>query len=109
MIIRIKPLSINKAWQGKRYKTKAYKNYEKALLMILPKRLDCDLLGKLEINLTFGFSTKSADIDNPIKPILDILQKKYRFNDKNIYVLNVKKLDTKKGNEFIDIEIRSVK
>jgi len=29
--INIKPLSVNDAWKGKRYKTEKYKNYENVL------------------------------------------------------------------------------
>ena len=55
--------------------------------------------------LIFGFSSKAGDIDNPIKLFLDILQKKYGFNDKNIYELQVEKRDVKKGKEFIQFKI----
>jgi len=37
MRINYKPLSVNEAWQGKRFKTKAYKDYEKSLMLLLPK------------------------------------------------------------------------
>ena len=37
VFLNVKPLSVNQCWQGRRYKTKAYKQYEKALLQILPK------------------------------------------------------------------------
>ena len=37
MKIEIKPLSINKCFQGRRFKTNDYKNYEKELLLKLPK------------------------------------------------------------------------
>ena len=46
------------------------------------------------------------DIDNGLKPLLDILQKKYKFNDRDIYKLNVTKQIVKKENEFIQIKIK---
>lgn len=61
---------------------------------------------KIEIHLTFGFSNKASDIDNPIKPTLDILQQKMEFNDKQIYRLVVDKHIVKAGKEFIRIEIK---
>jgi Holliday junction resolvase RusA-like endonuclease len=100
----VKPLSVNQCWQGRRFKTKAYKQYEKALLQLLPN-IDFTFKDKISINITFGFSNKTSDIDNPLKPILDILQKKYYFNDRSIYELNVKKEVVKKGKEFISIKI----
>jgi Holliday junction resolvase RusA-like endonuclease len=59
----------------------------------------------LRVELFFGFSTKSADIDNPIKATLDLAQKKYRFNDKMVFELNVRKCIVKKGDEFISMGI----
>ena len=103
MRISIKPLSVNEAWKGRRYKTATYKRYEHAVYWMLPKIAFPE--GKLKLSLTFGFSNSGADIDNPVKPILDILQKKYKFNDNQIYELNLKKEIVSKGSEFIEIKI----
>jgi len=100
---RIKPLSVNEAWQGKRFKTEKYKRYETALLVMLPS-LNLPS-GKLKIDLIIGFSNKASDIDNPIKPFLDILQKKYKFDDKDIYQLNITKNIVPKGEEHIKYKI----
>lgn len=105
--INIKPLSVNKAWQGKRFKTPEYKAYEKELLLKL-KKLDVPE-GKLMLIVTFGVSSKLADWDNPIKPFQDCLQKKYGFDDRVIYEGRVKKVDVKKGSEFIEFELKQLK
>ena len=57
--------------------------------------------GKLTLTLEAGFSNKASDIDNFIKPFLDILQKRYHFNDKDIYRLIVEKTIVPKGKEYI--------
>ena len=101
--IKIKPLSVNAAWKGKRYKTKDYISYEKNLILKLPFLNVPD--APLKVILEFGFSNAASDIDNPVKPFLDILQKKYGFNDKNIYELNLRKTKTKKGSEYILFQI----
>jgi len=106
MILNIKPMSVNEAWQGKRFKTRKYKQYEREVLLILPKLTVPD--GKLEITIKFGFSSKNADVDNPVKCFIDCLQKKYNFNDRNIYKINLEKEDVKKGYEFIEWEIQSL-
>lgn len=99
-----KPLSINEAWQGKRFKTPAYNNYEKAILLQMPKgKIDVEQM--LRIEFFFGFSNKASDLDNPVKLLLDIAQKKYGFNDKNVFELNVRKCIVKKGEEFIQMGI----
>ena len=102
--VNYKPLSVNECWQGKRFKTPKYKKYERDLLFMLPTLKIENTSIKIDIQL--GVSSKNADIDNPIKPLLDILQKKYGFNDRNIYELRVTKEDVKKGNEFICITLR---
>ncbi len=107
MIIQIKPLSVNQVWQGKRFKTPKYKSYEMELMLMLPP-IKVDFKSHLQIDLTFGFSSKLADIDNPLKPILDVLQKKYGFDDRQIYALNVKKEIVKKGSEFIKLQINEI-
>lgn len=101
--VNIKPLSVNKAWKGKRYKTNDYNNYENALLKLLPRISGIKKPLKLEI--VFGFSNAGSDIDNPLKPFIDILQKRYLINDKDIFELNVKKVKVEKGFDFIDFKI----
>lgn len=100
--LNVKPLSVNECWKGTRYKTKEYKSYEMLLLLMLPKK---DLNDVNCVSIELGFSSKLADIDNPVKPILDILQKKYGFNDKDIFELHVKKTVVDKGQEYIKISI----
>lgn len=102
--IDIKALSVNRAWKGRRFKTDDYKFYEIGVTYLLP-RMNIPK-GKLEIFIEFGFSSKAADVDNPVKPFVDILQKKYKFNDKMIYSLHLKKADVKKGKEYICFEIK---
>lgn len=104
--INIKPLSVNECWQGRRFKTKEYKQYEKDLLLMLPNiKLK---IQRVSIDIVFGFSNSLCDIDNPLKPFLDILQKKYNINDRDIYKLIVSKEVIKKGNEFIKYQITEI-
>jgi Holliday junction resolvase RusA-like endonuclease len=102
--INEKPLSVNQAWQGKRFKTPAYKNYEKAMLLMMPKG-KIDESEMLRVELFFGFSNKASDLDNPVKLLMDIAQKKYGFNDKNVFELNIRKCLVKKGEEFLHMGI----
>ena len=104
--INIKSLSVNKAWKGKRFKTKAYKDYEQELYYILPN-LSIPK-NKLSLEIAWGFSNSSSDIDNPIKPFLDVLQHKYDFDDKMIYELILRKQLVTKANDFIKFEIKSL-
>ncbi len=104
--LQIKPLSVNQAWQGKRFKTPEYRVYEKTVMFLLPKLKVPQ--GKLQVHFEFGLSSKNADWDNPIKPIQDILQKKYGFNDRLIYKAITYKVDVPKGKEYIKFEIKKL-
>jgi len=103
MRIDIKPMSINKAWGGRTYKSNEYKNYEIDLLKIL-RPMDIPE-GDLQIYLKWGFSSKASDFDNPIKPFVDILQKKYGFNDKRIKRAIIDVDHVRRGHEYIEFDI----
>lgn len=104
--IKIKPLSVNRVWQGRRFKTQEYKDYEQSIGYVLPKLKIPE--GKLLLEYVFGLSSKNCDIDNPIKPFTDILQKHYNFNDKQIYKMVSEKVDVKKGEEFVRFNITHI-
>lgn len=97
-------MSVNLAWQGKRFKTPAYKEYEKGMLLNMPRAtIEKDQM--LRVEFFFGFSNKASDLDNPVKLLMDIAQKKYGFNDKMVFEFNVRKCIVKKGEEFIQMGI----
>lgn len=98
----IKLLSVNQAWQGKRFKTERYKNFESEVLYKLPALTIPP--PPYKIRFIFGVS-KLTDWDNPIKPLQDILQKKYGFNDRDIYKAEIEKHIVTKGNEFFQVEL----
>jgi Holliday junction resolvase RusA-like endonuclease len=98
------PLSVNQAWAGKRFKTPIYKAYEKSMLLRMPaKKIDPNIM--LRVDFFFGFSNSASDLDNPVKLLLDIAQKKFCFNDKNVFEMNVRKCIVKKGDEFFEMSI----
>jgi len=104
--LNIKPLSVNKAWQGRRFKTNDYKRFERDLLLILPS-IDVSK-SKLKLSLEFGFSNKSSDLSNPLKLVEDILAKKYGFNDRMIYQISMEKEIVKKGQEYIKFNLSEI-
>jgi len=102
--INIKPLSVNDAWKGRRFRSDKYKYYQNELYYLLPK-IDIPRGDNLQLNIHVGFSSKGSDLDNVCKPFQDILSKKYGFNDNRIYKLIMTKEIVKKGNDFIDFSI----
>jgi len=106
--VEIKPLSVNKAWQGKRFKTPEYTAYEKEVLLKLQPYDLSTSKEPIELSMVVGLSNMASDIDNVVKPFVDILQKKYGFNDKYIFRLIVEKKLVLKGAEFIEFYIKKL-
>ena len=79
--VNINPMSVNGAWMGRRVKTQKYRDYEEVMLNLL-EDYDVPEEGDLFIYYKWGLSSAAYDIDNPIKPLQDILQTRYGFNDK---------------------------
>lgn len=92
----IKALSINKAWQGKRYKTDDYNSYEKELTaLIRSKRYPKGVFkGKVIVDVIFYLKNASrTDIDNCIKPLIDILVKNNIIpDDRKIWGMTLEKI-----------------
>lgn len=101
--IQIKPMSVNQAWVGRRRNSFKYLKYKTDIMRMLPNYTIPE--GKLTLYLYVGFSSKGSDVDNIAKPFIDILQKKYDFNDNRIYLLIMEKTIVKKGAEYIEFEI----
>ena len=98
-----KPLSVNDCWRGRRFKTPAYKQYEKDVLWLLPRFKLPE--PPYKVYYEFGVSSPLADFDNPIKPLTDLLQKKYDFNDKSIELATIRKVLVPKGQEYVRFKI----
>jgi Holliday junction resolvase RusA-like endonuclease len=104
VLIKVKPISVNEAWKGRRFKTDDYKAFERKMMYLLPKSFQLPP-PPYEIHYKWGFSNSASDFDNPVKPMTDILQKKYKFNDKLIMKAVIEKTIVGKGQEFIEFEI----
>ena len=104
----VKPMSVNKAYLGRKRKSGEYRQYERVVLSELPcGKVNCK--STLQVHFTFGFSNSRSDTDNPVKPFLDILQKKYEFNDNRVYRIVIDKKLVKKGEEYIHFVIKKFK
>ena len=98
-----KALSVNKAWLGSKKKTKEYRVYEVNVSRQLP---DIEIPeGKLQLRMNVYYSNTRADIDNCLKPFIDILQARYGFNDCRIYKIEVEKYVVAKGEERMEFTL----
>ena len=101
--LKIKPLSVNKVWQGRRFKTQDYKNYEEEVYYNLPKKHVSGF-----VHITFSFYIKSfkrSDVDNFIKPLLDVIVKKGLIqDDRFVKKVTAEKYQSEEEKIIIDIQ-----
>lgn len=105
--VDIKPMSVNEAWKGQRYKTDAYMQYTQDLMWLLPKLVIPQ--PPYEVRFEFGFSSTLSDWDNPVKPTQDVLCRKYGFDDRDIVRAVVDTVKVPKGKEYFKFEIMTKK
>ena len=107
ILLKIKPLSTNEMYGGRKVKSYKYRDFQKQILPLLPNELSIPK-GKIQLFVAVGLSSKLADLDNTLKPFIDCLQLKYGFNDKWIYSLTASKADVSKGEEFIQFSLEEL-
>lgn len=104
-IINIRPLSVNQAYKGRKFKTPAHNRYKRDLRLILPKI--CDIPdGEFWLIVEWGFSEYSkSDVDNPVKLFIDAMQERYGFNDLMVKGFWAEKEKVSKGQEYVKFHI----
>jgi hypothetical protein len=102
--IAIKPLTVNRAYQGRRFRTPELLAYQEELAYRLP-RLTIPS-GKLAVTYVFGVSSANADGDNLIKAFQDALAEKYGFNDRQIFRWSIEKRLVRKGEEYVEFSFQ---
>ena len=106
------PMSVNRAYGVGRktmFKSKAYKEYDAIVSKALGEHSMPDEVktGKLKIKFRFMFSRSNSDIDNPVKPLQDILQRHFGFDDKQVYRLEVEKYTYPGAKPWLEVENHS--
>jgi len=102
--LKVKPLSHNHAYRGRRFTTPELKGFKELVKYLCPQITVPN--GKLQVEYTFGVSSKNSDGDNLIKCFQDAIAENYGFNDKMIYKWVVEKVECKKGEEFVEFSIQ---
>ena len=106
--IPVKPLSVNEAWQGRRFATKAYNNFKRVVSLFLnriraPQPPDTHLFA----HYRWGQSNFGADVDNPTKPFQDVLFSHWNTKDHRVVFMLLEKVKVAKGQEFIEFHVDS--
>lgn len=98
--IDIKPISINEAYTGRRFKTDKYKIFKKKFKLLVDKKIKAPEKS-FYIVFEFGFSNVLSDWDGSIKNTQDTLQDILKFNDVVILGGWTVKKKVDKGKEYI--------
>ena len=107
-LVPMKPVSTNRLYTGKRFKSPQAKQFEVAfrnylLLKLPPSRLRLPE-GDLTIHWRFGTSRK-MDVTNCLKLAEDVLAKHCGFNDNIVVGTSAVRVHVKTGGEFIAFQI----
>ena len=103
----MKPFSANNmTYRNKAIKQKCYVEFQNEVR-------DCMMGCKwpfedhpITIKVTAAFSTRAADLDNILKPLLDTYQGIFKeFNDNKVYKIIANKTIVDKGNEFLEVNV----
>ena len=104
----VKPLSANKMFYRAKQLTKEYRLFREFMYEEVADRKKWPFKPEDELDFTVkvGLSSKLADVDNCIKPLLDTFQLLFEFNDKYVFKVTIEKEHVKKGSEFIDVQVK---
>lgn len=109
--INIKPLSVNAAWQGRRFKSKAYKEFEEEALWILSSITIEKVSGLVEMDYEFHLKPTQfshCDIGNFEKPLTDIIVKAGLIDDDR-YIMRTTLSKYKSKDFFVNVSINKWK
>lgn len=103
----LKPLSVNQAYRGKKWRTPAHDCFKTAIKYLLPDWYKIPAPPYC-IHFEFGVSSSLSDGDNLIKLSQDSIADKYGFNDRYIkrWIVDVEQV--KKGEEYIKFKIETL-
>ena len=102
--LKIKPLSVNEAYRGKKWRTPKHDIFKTAIKYLLPPSYNIPE-APFCIHFEFGVSSSLSDGDNLIKCAQDSIADKYGFNDRLIrrWIVDIELV--KKGEEYISFKI----
>lgn len=103
----IKPVSANRMYFRNKQLTKDYRLFREQVYEDVADRSKWPFEDgeHLTFVVMVGFSSKLADVDNVIKPLLDTWQLMFEFNDKYVYKVIIEKEIVKKGEEYFEVTV----
>lgn len=103
--LRLKPLSVNKAYKGRKFRTPEHKLF-KDKAHILLKNLNLEpLKPKQEFFVIYKFHiSANSDWDNCVKTVQDAICEALKTDDRYISGAYVRKIRVKRGDERIEFD-----
>lgn len=104
--VQLKPLTVSKAWQGRRFKTQAYKDWQRDFCLLVGKQTP--ITGNVALTLELYLKNdKMSDIDNTLKVIQDsMILANLIQDDRFIYEIHAYKYPS--DTEFIRITLTNI-
>lgn len=107
--INEKPLSANKMhYRDGKIDTKEYKEYRSVIADLLRGSYGIQKKDKLKLSIIAGYSSKLADLDNCLKPVLDSMQACMDFDDRQVFEIVALKHHVAKGEEYICLKLETI-
>ena len=103
--LKIKPISTNAMYVGRRWKSPAARQFEKDIALLLAvhaKEKPPD--GDLAIHFRFG-TTRRQDLSNCVKLVEDCIARHYGIDDRRFCAMTLVRVHVKSGGEFISFQI----
>lgn len=105
MVLKFKPLTVNKCWRGRRFKTPEYQNYEYALLTLIKMQKPVKVSGFVEVHYKFYIKEfGKSDVGNLEKPLTDIIVKAGMIDDDR-FIIKMTLEKFKSDNDQIEIYV----
>lgn len=108
IILPVSPLSVNKAWKGRRFKSDDYESFETEVCVMLPMAKEDPIDGEVFVHYVYYIKNYGgADTSNLEKTLSDILVKRgYLKDDRYIRAIYQRKERVEKNaQEWIAISI----
>ena len=107
-IIDYPAMNVNKCWQGRRFRTTEFKNWQKNISLIMKANYKGEIYDKEPLEIILNFYVKrlySGDTDNLIKAVIDCIKYCKIIKDDR-YFIKITAEKIKSDKNYFGFEIR---
>lgn len=104
--LKLKPVSTNSLYRGRRYKSAVARQFEQDASLLLAATVRDTTLpdGELAMNFRVG-TTRRMDVDNCLKLLIDVIATHFGFDDRRVTGISIVRVPVKAGDEFISFNL----